>query len=174
ETADGIEMQFAANVLNYFWMSLAFRPHLKKTASDNRSARIVNVASFWAGDLDLNDLEFKKRRYSNNTAYRQSRQANRMLTAAFAEKFKGDGITVNSCHPGEVNSALSNSMGFGGRHSPDQGAQTPVWLATSDDVENITGKWFSSFKSEPCPFSRDKAAIEELYGICEKYSKEIL
>ena len=82
ESPDGIEMQFATNVLGYFWMTAGIR---RKTARQSAPARVINVASYWAGDLDINDLEFKRRRYNNGTAYRQSKQANRMLTVAFAE-----------------------------------------------------------------------------------------
>jgi len=57
ETPEGIERQFATNVLGYFWMITAFRNHLSRSAS----ARIVNVASYWAGGLDLEDLELKRR-----------------------------------------------------------------------------------------------------------------
>ena len=163
ETPEGIEVQFAANVLNYFWMSLAFHNHLKKAPK----SRIVNVASFWAGDLDLRDLQFKKRTYDNNIGYRQSKQANRMLTVAFAEKFNKDGILVNACHPGEVNSRLSNNLGFAGGQSPDQGAQTPVWLATAE--YSATGKWFESMRERPCAFSQNREAIIKLYEICEKF-----
>jgi len=77
ETPEGIEVQFATNVLGYFWMTYVFSEILKSAAP----ARIINVASTWAGDLDLTDLEFKRRRYNNGTAYRQSKQANRMLTS---------------------------------------------------------------------------------------------
>jgi len=165
ETAAGIEMQFATNVLAYFWMMKYFTPILQQSAP----ARIVNVASYWAGNLDLDDLEFTQRNYDNGTAYRQSKQANRMLTVAFAERQKPLGITVNVCHPGEVNSKLSNDLGFGGHESPEQGAATPAWLATSDDVEGITGGYFEHLHQTSCQFSRDKKSIEKLYEICSKY-----
>jgi len=79
------------------------------------------VASYWAGDLDIDDLEFKHRPYSNGAAYRQSKQANRMLTVAFAERLAEHRISVNACHPGDVNSNLSNDLGFGGHESPGEG-----------------------------------------------------
>lgn len=170
ETPEGLEVQFATNVLSYFWMSLAFYKNLVRASQEAGSARIVNVASFWAGDLDLNDLQFSKRRYSNSTAYRQSKQANRMLTVAFAQKYAKNNILVNSCHPGEVSSALSNSMGFGGHDSPERGAQTPVWLATSGEVAVKTGRWFAHLREEPCSFSQDKIAIGKLYEICRSFS----
>ncbi len=62
ETTKGIEIQFATNVLGYYWMMKYFYPFLKQS----RSARIVNVASYWAGNLDLDDLEFIHRNYDND------------------------------------------------------------------------------------------------------------
>lgn len=165
ETPEGIEMQFATNVLGYFWMIIYFQPHLKKSASP----RIVNVASYWAGNLDMNDLEFKSRPYNNDTAYRQSKQADRMLTVALAERLEHDGITVNSCHPGDVRSTLASNLGYGGHESPEQGADTPVWLAASPKVENITGKYFEHQKETFCQFCIDKESIERLYDICLAY-----
>lgn len=165
ETAAGIEMQLATNVLGYFWMMKYFSPLLKKSAP----ARIVNVASYWAGNLDLDDLEFTRRKYNNDSAYRQSKQANRMLSVAFAQRLKQYGITVNACHPGDVNSVLSNQLGFGGHESPENGAATPVWLATTNEVEGITGSYFEYLRKASCQFSNDKASLEKLYQICGKY-----
>lgn len=165
ETPEGIEVQFATNVLGYFWMIEAFTPQLKAGAP----SRVVNIASYWAGGLDLLDLEFKHRHYDNDAAYRQSKQANRMLTAAFAGRLKSLRITVNVCHPGDVNSALSNSMGFGGHETPDQGADTPVWLATSPDVASVTGKYFEHRKQQSCSFGRNLQDVERLFEICAGY-----
>jgi retinol dehydrogenase-12 len=165
ETPAGIELQFATNVLGYFWMMEAFTPQLKAGAP----SRVVNVASYWAGGLDLSDLEFKHRHYDNDAAYRQSKQADRMLTVAFAGRLKSFNITVNACHPGDVNSALSNSMGFGGHETPDQGADTPVWLSTSPDVESFTGKYFEHRKQQSCSFGRNLKDVERLFEICTGY-----
>lgn len=165
-TPEGIEMQFATNVLGYFWMIEVFTEHLKQGSA----ARIINVASYWAGGLDLGDLEFEKRRYNNDAAYRQSKQADRMLTVAFARRLQPFGIKVNACHPGDVNSTLSNNLGFGGHESPDAGARTPVWLATSDAGGKHTGKYFEHQRQVSCPFGRDPAAVESLYATCRSYT----
>ena len=165
ETPEHIEIQFATNVLGYFWMTESFSGFMK----DLDNARIVNVASSWAGGLDLSDLEFNKRKYNNNSAYRQSKQANRMLTVAFARKYQQFGITVNACHPGDVNSKLSNDLGFGGHESPYEGASTPVWVATDPSLKNITGKYFEYHQQADCCFSSDMEVIERLYRICEGY-----
>ena len=162
ETPEGIEMEFATNVLGYVWMMRAFEKTLRASAP----ARIVNVASHWAGDLDLDDLQFKRRPYNNDTAYRQSKQANRMLTVAFARRWLASEITVNSCHPGDANSTLSNSLGYGGSESPEQAAETPIWLATDRSVAGVTGKYFASRRQRPCEFANDAKAIARLDEIC--------
>ena len=132
------------------------------------NARIVNVASYWAGGLDLDDLEFKSRTYNNDAAYRQAKQANRMLSVAFAERLKLKGIKVNACHPGDVNSKLSNAFGFGGSESPEQGAATPLYLSLSEEVSGITGKYYEHMKPVTCPFSGDHRAIERLFELCSR------
>ncbi len=167
ETPEGIELQFATNVLGYFWMIQAFIEILKKSAP----ARVVNVASYYAGDLDLSDPEFERRSYRNGTAYRQSKQADRMLAVAFAERLKAHNIAVNACHPGDVNSTLSNNLGFGGSASPDQGADTPAWLATHPTGQQETGKYFAHRREEPCRFGQDKEAVEQLYQLCLSYGQ---
>ncbi len=164
-TSDGIEKQWATNVLGYFWMMQAFKPHLMQA----KTPRIVNVASYWAGGLDLSDPEFKKRHYDNNSAYRQSKQADRMLSKAFSLRYDIDGIAVNACHPGEVNSKLSNELGFGGHESADKGAETPVWLATTEAGVRHTGRYFEHLTERPCMFSRDREAVDALYDLCLIY-----
>ncbi len=166
ETADGIEMQFATNVLGYFWMIEEF----KEPLMNSTPSRIVNVASYWAGDLDMDDLEFKKRRYNNDQAYRQSKQANRMLTVSFAEKLNKYGVVVNACHPGDVNSKLSNNLGFGGSQTPDEGAKTPVWLATGDFRSQKTGCYFEHMREVKCRFSSNKLEINKLFNKCLSFS----
>ncbi|MGZ8215541.1 MAG: SDR family NAD(P)-dependent oxidoreductase [Methylosarcina sp.] len=165
ETSEGIEMQFATNVLGYFRLIDEFKDILKASAP----ARIVNVASYWAGGLDLNDLEFTRRTYDNDKAYRQSKQADRMLSVAFAEKLEPYRIAVNACHPGDVNSALSNNLGFGGHETPDQGAATPVWLATHLTGQHATGRYFEHRRETPCAFGRDRVGVNTLYEICTDY-----
>jgi NAD(P)-dependent dehydrogenase (short-subunit alcohol dehydrogenase family) len=131
--------------------------------------RVVNVASYWAGDLDLTDLQFQRRPYNNDTAYRQSKQADRMLTAAFAKRWPPAAITVNSCHPGDANSTLSNSLGYGGSDSPEQAADTPVWLATDPSLAGVTGHYFAHRRAQTCEFSQDAKAVAALDQICSKF-----
>jgi len=165
ETPEGIELQFATNVLGYFWTIQSFLEYLRIGSP----SRVINIASYWAGELDISDLEFKRRRYSNSQAYRQSKQANRMLTVAFAERLRSYGITVNACHPGDVNSRLSNNLGFGGHENPDEGARTPVWLAMNPIGQQVTGKYFEYMREVRCIFGENREAVEELFQVCMRY-----
>jgi retinol dehydrogenase-13 len=123
-SGEGIEMQFAVNVLAYyryvvfmygqepiaihFRLMMGFLPLL----SNSNISRIVNLASNYAGDLDMGDLMFDKRPYDSNTAYRQSKQCNRMLSWAAASAFEEHGVSVNACHPGVVTTQLLQGLGM--------------------------------------------------------------
>jgi NAD(P)-dependent dehydrogenase (short-subunit alcohol dehydrogenase family) len=163
-TEEGLELQFATNVLGYFRMITAFEDVLKAS----QPARVVNVASYWAGGLRLDDLQFVSRQYDNDGAYRQSKQADRMLTVAFAGRFANFGVTVNACHSGDVNSALSNDLGFGGHESPDHGAATPVWLATEPVGQETTGQYFEHLRETSCRFGQNIDDVEKLFMVCRK------
>jgi retinol dehydrogenase-13 len=165
ETPEGIEIQFATNVLGYYWMIQALRQQLLAAAP----ARVVNVASYWAGGLDLGDLEFRRRPYANDQAYRQSKQADRMLAVAFAGRLRVDRVWVNACHPGDVRSRLSSNLGFGGHETPQQGAATPVWLATAAELEGMTGGWFEQRRASRCRFGEDSKAVKSLFERCAAY-----
>lgn len=99
-TKDHIELQFGVNVYAYYLLSELLVPVLKKGAQTQYGARIVNVASHYAGELDINDIEFNQRAYSESSAYKQSKQADRMMTWQLAEKYKPYNINCYSCHPG--------------------------------------------------------------------------
>lgn len=165
QTPEGIEIQFATNVLGYFWMTRYFAPFMEHL----NDARIVNVASYWAGDLNLNDLEFETRPYDNDLAYRQTKQAVRMLTAAFAKRLKEKNISVLAAHPGDVASKLSNLLGYGGWEAAEEGAATPLYCATDPGLRGVSGRYFAHGREEKCPFARDSRAVEKLFEICSWY-----
>lgn len=165
-TPEDIELTFATNVLGYLWVTEAFGPHLARSAP----ACVVNVASHWAGDLDIDDLEFRRRRFDNHTAYRQSKQANRMITLMQAEELASVGITVNACHPGNPSSALSRNLGFGGAQSPDDAALTPVMLARGELGAGATGRFFEHGREARCQFVENRDNVERLYEICQQYN----
>ena len=100
-SVETLDKQFATNVLGYHFMMKAFQDKFQDSF-------VVNVASNWAGSLDMRDLSFKKRRYDNDSAYRQSKQCNRMLTAVWA----GSNTKVNACHPGDPCTTLSKDLGY--------------------------------------------------------------
>jgi NAD(P)-dependent dehydrogenase (short-subunit alcohol dehydrogenase family) len=164
-TPEGIELTFATNVLAYLWMAQAFAPHLERSAP----ARIVNVASYWAGELDLDDLEFQRRPFDNHTAYRQSKQANRMLTVALADALAGRGISVNACHPGDPASTLSRNLGFSGSQSAEEAARTPVMLARGELGAGVSGGYFEHGREARCRFGEDRDGVKRLYTICCNY-----
>ncbi|MDF1568811.1 MAG: SDR family NAD(P)-dependent oxidoreductase [Spirochaetaceae bacterium] len=163
QTAEDVEAQWGVNFLGYWRMAKAFHSVLSESAP----SRLVNVASYWAGGLDLDDPEFKRRRYDNDSAYRQSKQADRMLSVLLADSWNEDGISVNACHPGDVRSRLSRNLGFGGSQTPAQGADTPSWLATAEDAVNIHGMWVSSRSAGVEPFAAGN--LERLESLLESY-----
>lgn len=165
ETPEGIERTFATNVLGYLWTAEAFRPHLERSAP----SRVVNVASYWAGNLDLEDLEFHRRPYDNHTAYRQSKQANRMLTVAQATSLTDAGIRINACHPGDVRSTLSANLGFAGSDTPERAARMPAMLALGKVGATSSGRYFEYGREVSCPFARDRAGIDALYETCRRF-----
>lgn len=167
ETPEGLERVFATNIMGYFWMTRMFADLLARSAP----ARVVNVTSYWAGGLDLDDLQLERRRYDNDVAYRQSKQAERMLTVAFAERLRERGVVVNACHPGDVASALSHSLGFGGHDTPAQSAETPVWLVTSPEAGARTGCYFEHQRERSCRFGAEQDAVEALYRACETLTR---
>jgi NAD(P)-dependent dehydrogenase (short-subunit alcohol dehydrogenase family) len=178
ESPDGIELTWATNMLGYSLLTSLLLPALREGGGP---ARIVNVASEFARDLDLDDVEFKRRHYSGPTAYAQSKQANRMWTWALDRRLAGSGITANAMHPGGVNTPLfrkaggllgptaSVLMSVAGR-SPEQGADTAVWLASSPEVEGQHGKFFVDRQEKACRF-RGEEGEERLYRLTEAMTK---
>lgn len=173
ETKEGIEQQFATNVLGYHWMMREFEPFLSRSAQlKGRPSRVVNVASMYAGGLDVGDAEFKKRRYDVDSSYRASKQANRLQSAAMAEAWKDKGINVNSVHPGVVTSNISMGLGFDLDRSDEAArgcAAGPVRLASDEALSNVSGQYFSSTKQSSCQFARDKPTLDALMQLLESY-----
>src|SRR6266496_6749159 len=97
-SVDGIELTFATNVLGYFLLTQELLPLLERSAR----ARIINVASQYASDLDLDDLQFERRPFESFRAYAQSKACDRMLTWALARRLDGSGVTANAMTPGLI------------------------------------------------------------------------
>lgn len=174
QSPDGIELMWATNVLGYHLLTKLLLPKLKQSAP----ARIVNVASSAASGLNLDDVQYEKRKYNDFTAYSQTKQANRMLSWALAEELAGSGVTVNAGNPGLIKSELARETSgvFGAifgvmqaimAKTPEQGADTFVWMAAARELEGVTNKFFTARKEQPCKF-RDPAAIRALVALCDQ------
>ncbi len=169
---DGIELTFATNVLGYFLLMQEMLDLLKKSAP----ARIINVASAYAGDLDLDDLQFERRPFESFRAYAQSKACDRMLTWALARRLDGSGVTANAMTPGLItetglyrNSApelVERLTQYSGGRTSAQGADTAVWLASAPEMEGVNGTFFEDREELECEF-RNKRAEEKLWRICE-------
>jgi NAD(P)-dependent dehydrogenase (short-subunit alcohol dehydrogenase family) len=176
-SAEGVEMTWALNHLNYFTLT-----HLLLEAVKSAPAgRIVNVSSaaHLSGQLRFDDPEFRTG-FAGFAAYAQSKLANVMFTNALARRLTGTGVTANSLHPGGVATGfgMNNSgplQAFFGTiwkvfaMSAEKGAATSVYLASSSAVEGVSGGYFA--RSKPAPTSaiaRDQAAQERLWAMTAK------
>ena len=170
ETKDGIEQQWACNVLGYHWLMQELEPHLLRSAQP--PARVINVASAYAGGLDLSDPEFKRRRYDADAAYRAAKQANRMLARAWADRWPRDRVVALSCHPGVATSAVSLGLGFDMDRSAAAaraGAAEPLRLCADAAAPARSGGYFRDGREEQCAFSADADAVRRLMGVLEGY-----
>jgi NAD(P)-dependent dehydrogenase (short-subunit alcohol dehydrogenase family) len=172
----GVELTFAINVLGHHYLTKLLIVLLEKSGP----SRIINVASEYAGGLDLNDINYNKRSYDTTAAYKQSKQANRMLTREWAKNLTGKNISVYSMTPGWVpntdlfreqstfNKAVLKTVGVVGGRSVEQGADTIVWLASNDKVPGSNGGFFRDRKELACQF-KNQEDEKKLWDICENY-----
>jgi NAD(P)-dependent dehydrogenase (short-subunit alcohol dehydrogenase family) len=176
ESAEGIEMTLALNHLAYFLLTLVLRDLLQASAP----ARVVNVASeaHRGMRLDFADLENRKR-YSGLRVYGQSKLMNVLFTDELARRLAGTGVTVNAMHPGVVATGWGNNtpgvfktlvrIARPFMLSPEEGARTLVYLATSPEVAGVTGKYFAKSREVGAsPAARDAAAARKLWDASEQ------
>ena len=175
-SADGIEMTFAVNHLAYFLLTNLLLDTLKASAP----TRIVNVASnsHLGQHLDFDNLQLKHG-YNPMRAYGRSKLCNLYFTYELARRLDGTGVTVNAMHPGFVATNMGTNNGRLVRlflpliHlnslTPEQGARTVVYLASSPDVETVTGKYFVREREVASdPVSYDEAAAKRLWEVSEE------
>jgi retinol dehydrogenase 12 len=175
---DGIEMTWALNHLNYFLLTDLLLDVLKTSAP----ARIVNVSSSahtMTRGIHFEDVEYKQG-YSSWTVYGQSKLANVMFTYELARRLARTQVTTNTLHPGFVATGFGhNNSGFMGAginalqkiaaRKPEQGAETSVYLASSSEVEGVTGKYFSDSKeARSSAASHDVDAQKRLWELSEQ------
>jgi NAD(P)-dependent dehydrogenase (short-subunit alcohol dehydrogenase family) len=172
-TADGYEMTFALNHLNYFLLTNLLLDILKASAP----ARIVNVSSgaHLGASIDFTNLMGEKH-YLGMQAYGQSKLANILFTYELARRLEGSGVTANALHPGFISTGFAHNNGFlydtGMKliglfiRKPAEGAQTSLYLASSPEVEGVTGQYFVDCKAVPSnPASHDPALAEKLWQV---------
>ncbi len=173
ETAEGLEMTFAVNHLAYFLLTELLLDLLQASAP----SRIVNVASraHSGAVLPFDDL-MGRRRYDGWRAYKQSKLANLLFAYELARRLEGTGVTANALHPGWVSTGFAANNGWLGgllrtaaglfALSPEQGAQTIVYLATSPEVAGVSGRYFVREKQAPSSSaSRDEVAAKRLWQV---------
>jgi retinol dehydrogenase 14 len=172
-TTDGLERTFAVNHLAYFLLTNLLLDILKTSAP----SRIVNVSSAAQsfGHINFEDLQGEKN-YNVMRAYGQSKLANALFTYELAKRLSGSGVTVNCLHPGFVASNFASDAGgwfsFGFKIaklfaiSPEKGAATAIYLASSPEVEGISGKYFIKCKeAKSSPESYNEAIRQRLWEV---------
>jgi NAD(P)-dependent dehydrogenase (short-subunit alcohol dehydrogenase family) len=173
-SVDGIEMTFALNHLAYFLLSNLLLETIKASAP----ARIINVSSgaHFSGKIDFDNLQ-GERSYSSFAPYGNSKLANILFTTELAQRLEGTGVTVNALHPGLVNTGFGrNNPGILMKimgviipliaRSPEKGAETSIYLASSSEVQTISGKYFVDCKvTQPAPQSADTVVARKLWDV---------
>jgi NAD(P)-dependent dehydrogenase (short-subunit alcohol dehydrogenase family) len=177
-SADGLEMTFALNHLGHFALTLLLMRSLRASPS----ARVVNVSSAaherWTVDFD--DLRCDKR-YERLAAYGRSKLANLLFTYELARRLKGTRITVNALHPGSVATNLGSDGAWlrvrvrnlvkRSMLRPEDGARTSVYLATSREVEGVSGRYFNQCRQiRSSEASYDETAAARLWQVSEGLS----
>jgi len=175
-TVDGFEATFQVDYLSHFLLTNLLLEVLKKSAP----SRIVNVssASHYGGHLAFEDLQMV-RGYGVMKAYSQAKLAQVLFTYELSRRLEGTGVTVNSLHPGAVATNIwKSSMGplspLGNITrlfliSPEKGAETPVYLASSPEVEGVTGKYYDhKLVKQSSAESYDEATAKKLWDESER------
>jgi NAD(P)-dependent dehydrogenase (short-subunit alcohol dehydrogenase family) len=174
-TKDGIELTWAVNHLAPFLLSKLLLHRLKECAP----ARIITTASqaHQGAHIPFDDLN-AERSYRGFGRYCETKLANILFTTELARRLDGSGVTANCFHPGLVATGFNRNngllMGLGMTilrpvsRSPEKGAETLVWLATSPDVANVSGVYFDHKQRPPSPEAQDTVTARRLWEISER------
>lgn len=175
ESVDGIELTWALNHLSYFLLTNLLLDVLRSSAP----ARIVNVSSDAHRGIRMNTVEKDGHGRLGYRAYGRSKLANVLFTYELARRLEGSGVTANALHPGFVATQFGQNnqglVGYGtriiqkiGGRSPQEGARTIVYLASSPEVEGVSGKYFYNEKAvASSPESYDKETAIRLWELSE-------
>jgi NAD(P)-dependent dehydrogenase (short-subunit alcohol dehydrogenase family) len=173
-TSDGIEMTFAVNHLAHFLLTNLLIELLKASTP----SRIVNVSSGEqrSGTIDFDDLQGEKE-YKTAKAYSQSKLANVLFTYELARRLEGTGVSANCLHPGggvrtNLGSGVSGVFGFTVRaltplmKSPEKGAETSIYLASSPEVKGLSGGYFvKKAEARSSDVSHDERLARRLWEV---------
>jgi|SRR5579859_13196 len=170
-TEDGLELTFATNHMSYFVLTHGLRKSLQAAAP----ARVVSTSSdaHKGAKLDFNDLQAANK-YGGFAVYGRSKLANILFTSELARRWAGTGVTANSLHPGFVATRFGDQSGGFFSYviraakvvaiSPEKGAETIVYLASSDEVADVSGKYFYKCRpATPTREGRDEEAAKRLW-----------
>jgi len=155
--AEGVELRFQVNHLAPFLLTHLLLPLLKARAP----SRIVNVASASQDTIDFDDVMLEHG-YTGTRAYSQSKLAMVMATIEWALRLKSDGITVNSLHPGSLLDTKIVHEAWGAASGPVEiGIESEFYLATSPDLESVSGQYFNEAHVASAHPQADEAAVRE-------------
>ncbi len=158
-TSEGFEKSFALLLLSPYILTERLHPLLQRSSS----ARVVNVLSggMYTQKLEVNDLQSRQGEYSGAVAYARAKRGLMIMTEEWAARWRKDGIVVNAMHPGWADTpGVETSLpGFYRltKHllrTPEQGADTVVWLAASTEAAKVTGKFWLDREQHPSHLSR--------------------
>ncbi|KAG7227760.1 hypothetical protein INR49_013554, partial [Caranx melampygus] len=190
KTEDGFDMQFGVNYLGHFLLTNLLLDKLKESAP----SRVINLASLAhiVGKIDFEDLNWEKKKFDTKQAYCQSKLANVLFTRELAKRLQGKstgccictGVTVNAVHPGVVATELGRHTGLHQSQfsssvlspffsllvkNPELGAQPSVYLAVSEDLEGVTGRYYDVMtEKEPAPQALDEEVACKLWEVSSK------
>jgi NAD(P)-dependent dehydrogenase (short-subunit alcohol dehydrogenase family) len=174
-TSDGLELTFATNHLSYFVLAHGLRERLQASSP----ARVVNVSSDAHKGQKLNFDDLQSTSYSGFNVYGRSKLCNILFTRELARRWAGTGVTANSLHPGFVSTRFGDQSGgllsLGVRVakifaiSPEKGAETIIYLASSTEVGNATGLYYYKCKPAiPTREAQDNTTAQRLWQESEK------
>jgi len=178
-TSEGFESTLALNYLSPFVLTHHLIERMEQTASQFGESRIINITSIMhKAPINWDDLNSRNNKYKSTFAYYQSKHMLTSFTYLLSNKLKDTGITVNCIHPGLVKTALAKSdypfpmnvivpivdLFIG--ESPEQAADTPVWLALSKEAKSIDGEYVHHRKiKKSWPPTRDKDTQKRLFDV---------
>lgn len=187
-TSEGFESTLALNYLSPFVLTHHLIENMVQTASKFCEARIINISSIMhKAAINWDNLNFSDKTYKSTAAYYQSKHMLTSFTYFLSNKLKETGITVNCIHPGFVKTVLAQSdypfpmnmivpiVGLFIGESPEQAADTPVWLALSDETKGMNGEYVHHRQvKKSWPPTKDEKAQTRLYNATQSMLGEWL